>query len=139
MKSHIESDTLVPLGSYITPQAKTYHHTIFGADYSAPCKWYVRGIDNLGVPEELRALKTGEIKEKLTVETLMITGLRDKVCPADHARISMNNTVDGGEKGGRLRVVDVDAGHWIGLERTGETNRILGEFFEGDGRAKSLL
>jgi len=36
----------------------------------------------------------------------------------------------GGEKGGRLRVVDVDAGHWIMLEKADETNRIWRGFWE---------
>jgi len=55
----------------------------------------------------------------------------------------MNGTVEGGEKGGKLSVVDVDAGHWIMLEKVEETNRVLGEFFElgvgGGVRVRSLL
>jgi soluble epoxide hydrolase/lipid-phosphate phosphatase len=102
--------------------------------------WYVRGIDNLGVEEELAALKKHEIRQSLRINTLMVAGLRDKVCPADRARVSMNGTVDGGEKGGNLRVVDVDAGHWIMLEKADETNRVLGEFFENTGaEVRSLL
>jgi len=133
LKSHLLTNTLVPLAPYVTSETKAHHHAAFGDDYSAPCMWYVRGIDNLGVEEEREALKNGAIRQSLRLNTLMVAGLKDKVCPADRARVSMNGTVDGGEKGGKLRVVDVDAGHWIMLEKAEETNQILEEFFEGTG------
>lgn len=66
----------------------------------------------------------------------MVTGLKDKVCPAEHARASMGKFVEEV----RLRVVDVRAGHWVMLEKVEETNRVLGEFFEGGVRGgRSLL
>lgn len=111
LKTMIEADTMIPLASYISEIDKAHHHASFGDDYAAPCKWYVRGLDNLGVDEEKQALKEGKMKAKLEIPTLMIGGLRDAVCPADQARASMRKTVEGGEKGGLLRVVDVDAGH----------------------------
>lgn len=105
------ADLKPPLASYITLTDKAHHHASFGDDYSAPCQWYVRGIANLGVDEEKKALAEGKIGGKLRVPTLMIGGLRDEVCPASWARKSMEGFVVGGTKGGLLKVVDVDAGH----------------------------
>lgn len=107
---------------------------MFGVDYSACLNWYTRGINNLGVDEEKELLKKGEIKEKIGKETLMVTGLKDVVCGAERGRVSMSGSVERG----KLRVVDVDAGHWIMLEKVEETNRVLTEFFEGVG-VRSVL
>ncbi|KAH8602386.1 Alpha/Beta hydrolase protein [Bisporella sp. PMI_857] len=130
-KPSIESDELVPLAPYVSVESKAHHHDVFGNDYTAPCIWYRRGLDNVGIDEEISALKAGTIKQKLTKETLMLTGSKDKVCLSDKAKVGMNAVVEGGEKGGRLRVIDLEAGHWIMLEKAEETNRILKDFFEG--------
>jgi len=135
LKSQLESNTIVPLAPYVSSIDKAHHHASFGDDYEAPCKWYVRGIENLGVDEEKKALNEGSIKPGLDIETLMIAGLKDIVCPADRARIRMESSV----KKGKLTVVDVDAGHWIMLEKVGETNRILTKFIEGSGQVKAAL
>ena len=74
----------------------------------------MRGIANLGVEEEKKALKEGRIKDGLggfKGRVLMVGGLKDVVCPAGHARAVMNKTVQGGEEGGRLVCRDLDAGH----------------------------
>src|SRR4051794_27277953 len=107
MESAIRSPPIsIPVAPYISPSMKAYHHEVFRTDYEAPCKWYVRGIRNLGVEEEKMALGEGEIVGRLCEDergfqgsVLMVTGLRDPVCPAGHARGSMNSTVAGGEEG----------------------------------------
>lgn len=133
LKSQLDdSKEAAPLAKYVSEMDKAHHHASFGDDYSAPCRWYVRGIANLGVEEEKKAIEDGRIGralERFQGDVLMIGGLKDVVCPAAHARSSMNKFVPGGEKGGRLVVRDVDAGHWIMLEKVEETNRILSEFF----------
>jgi hypothetical protein len=66
------------------------------------------------VEEEQTALKGGRIGktlERFEGRVLMVGGLKDVVCPAGHARASMERFVPGGEEGGRLVVRDVDAGH----------------------------
>jgi len=80
-------------------RSKAHHHAAFGDHYSAPCMWYVRGIDNLGVEDEQAALKKGEIRQSLRLHTLMVARLRDKVCPAGRARVSMNGSVGVGRRG----------------------------------------
>ena len=68
----------------------------------------------------------------------MVTGLRDAVSSSKRSRSAMEKSV---EKG-LLKVVDVDAGHWIMLESAQETNQILEDFFENgvDGKeTKALL
>ena len=68
----------------------------------------------------------------------MVTGLRDAVSSSKRSRWAMEKSV---EKG-LLKVVDVDAGHWIMLESAQETNQILEDFFENgvDGQeTKALL
>jgi soluble epoxide hydrolase/lipid-phosphate phosphatase len=102
---------MVPLAPYISASDKVHHHAIFGDDYSPPCKWYVRGLRNLGVEEEKKALREGRISGGLKGDVLMITGLKDAVCLADWARVSISRSVEGGGKGGKLKVVDVDASH----------------------------
>ena len=142
MSSFIQSDKLVPLAPYVSAESKLHHHAVFGNDYSAPCTWYKRGIANLGIDAELAALDEGIIKDKLSVKTLLITGSNDRVCLSDKAKESMNAFVKGGLKGELLKVVDLDAGHWINLERAKETNAALLEFFESDrmsGAGRSVL
>lgn len=107
LQSQLEQDIVVPTAPYISEIDKKHHHASFGDDYEAPCKWYVRGLENLGIEEEKIALREGKIRPGLGIETLMIGGLKDVVCPADRARASMESSV---EKG-KLTVVDVDAGH----------------------------
>jgi len=90
------------------------------------------------VKEEKELLKWGVMKNKLGKETLMVTGLRDAVSSGKRSRLAMEKSV---EKG-LLKVVDVDAGHWIMLESAQETNQILEDFFENgvDGKeTKALL
>lgn len=57
----------------------------------------------------------------------MIAGLKDAVSGAQRARVAMTACV---EKG-KLAVVDIDAGHWIMIEKEEETNRALQDFFKG--------
>jgi soluble epoxide hydrolase/lipid-phosphate phosphatase len=127
LENFITSNSTTPLASFITPEDKVHHHAVFGDDYSACLNWYKRGITNLGVEEEAKLLKKGNIKEKIAQETLMIAGLKDAVSGAQRARVAMTACV---EKG-KLAVVDIDAGHWIMIEKEEETNRALQDFFKG--------
>ena len=136
MSSYIQSDKVVPLAPYVSAESKAHHHSMFGNDYSAPCTWYKRGIANLGLEAEIVALKEGKIREQLRKETLMITGSKDKVCLSDKARMVMNAIVEGGERGKLLKVVDLEAGHWIMLERVEQTNTVLLDFLEAGGNGK---
>ena len=119
-----------PLAPYITEEDKTHHHEMFGDDYSPSLNWYHRGIRNLGAEEEKEQVKRGEIKEKIAKETLFIAGLRDATSSPERGRIVMKTFVEGGEKGGNLKMIDLDSSHWIMLEKAEEVNRILGDFFE---------
>src|SRR6266536_1854147 len=127
LENFITSNSTTSLASYITSKDKVHHHAIFGDDYSACLNWYRRGIANLGVDDEVKLLKDGKIKEKIGQDTLMIAGLKDAVSRAERARVAMSWCV---EKG-KLAVVDIDAGHWIMMEKKDETNRVLQDFFEG--------
>lgn len=134
LKSFLTSKSRTHIASYIDQSSIDYHHAAFGNDYSACLNWYKRGIRNLGVEEEERLLKEGKIREKIGKETLFVGGLKDVVCGAERGKVSMRGSVERG----RLRCVDVDTGHWIMLEQVEETNRLLGEFFEGGG-VRSVL
>jgi pimeloyl-ACP methyl ester carboxylesterase len=85
------------------------------------------------VTEEKELLKLGVIENKSSKETLMVTGLRDAVSEAERARYAINKSVEKGV----LKVVDVDAGHWIMFEKAHKTNQILEDFFET--RSESML
>ncbi len=133
------------LAPYITEQDKAHHHSVFGSDYSAPCAWYVRGINSLGVVEEQDSLKKGMIQEKIEKETLMIVTLKDAVCSPERARMGIKAGVEGGLAGGKLAIVEVNSGHWVMLECPEETNRTLEMFLEtgakgfGDGGLRASL
>lgn len=67
----------------------------------------------------------------------MITGTKDVVCNAQHARVTMGKVV----KKGNLEVRDFEAGHWVMLEKGERFNRVLGKWLENgrvgtEGRAK---
>ncbi|TAQ85884.1 hypothetical protein B7494_g5794 [Chlorociboria aeruginascens] len=131
----LTSDRNCEVASYISPEEKAAHHAAFGGDYSAATNWYHRGINNIGVDEEIAEVKKGKFKQKIGKETLMITGLKDPVCLAQIARSSMKGNVETG----KLKMVDVEASHWIMLERKEQTNEILGDFFERGVHGKSML
>lgn len=66
----------------------------------------------------------------------MITGTKDVVCDAAHARTVMQRVV----KEGMLEVVDFETGHWIMLEDEERFNKVLGEWLDGsDGEEKARL
>jgi pimeloyl-ACP methyl ester carboxylesterase len=132
------ADSTCTLAPWITEEDKVHHHAAFGDDYTSSLYWYHRGINSLGVKEERELLKLGVMKNKLGKETLMVTGLRDAVSSAKRSRLAMEKSVENG----LLKVVGVDAGHWIMLERAKETNQILENFFEngvGGKETKALL
>jgi soluble epoxide hydrolase/lipid-phosphate phosphatase len=130
VKNSLTRDAKLALAPFVTKEDKEHHHEVFGDDYSACLNWYRRGIRNLGVDEEKEQLRKREIKGKIAKETLFIAGLRDATSPAERGKTSMNGNVEGGEGGGKLKMVSVDSGHWIMLEKAEETNSILKEFFE---------
>ncbi|KAG9247038.1 Alpha/Beta hydrolase protein [Calycina marina] len=132
LKSYITTDTLVTLAPYIPASLKAHHHSVFGDDYSAPCKWYKRAMVNLGLEEEREALKEKRIVAVLAKRTLMVTGSLDKVCLSSYVRERMNVMVKGGEEGGLLTVVDLEAGHWIVLDKEREFNNALEDWLRGD-------
>lgn len=134
LRDWLSSKSKTHVASYITDEEKAHHHKVFADGYSACVNWYKRGIMNLGVEEEKALLEKGEIASKIGKETLMLTGLRDVICGAQRARVSMRGSVERG----KLKVVDLDAGHWIMLEKSEETNKVLQEFFEGRG-VRSVL
>ena len=96
----------------------------------APCMWYARVLDSLGVEEEQASIKNGRMKEKIEKETLLVITLNDAVSSPERVRIAMQTGVEGGVEGGKLAMVEVDSGHRVMLERAEETNRILEQFFE---------
>lgn len=81
----------------------------------------------MGVDQERSALEAWEISSKIHIPSLMITGTKDVVCDYKHARKTMERCVIGE---GKLKVVDIDAGHWIMLERGEEFNRVLREWLQ---------
>jgi pimeloyl-ACP methyl ester carboxylesterase len=140
IKRFISADRHVPVGSWVgdVEEEGRWHREMFGSDYSAPLTWYRRGIKSLGREEEIQQLKRGEIKEKIEKETLMITGTEDRVCNAAHGRAVMNTFVENPQQ--NLQVVDIEAGHWVMLEKKDEMNRSLETFLEkgvkGDLKSK---
>lgn len=54
----------------------------------------------------------------------MVTGIKDIVCINGRPANTMEVCVEEG----RLEVKDIDAGHWVMLEKTGEFNKVLREW-----------
>lgn len=100
--------------SWISEEDKATHHAEFGTDYTPALNWYRRGFSSLGSNIEVSALANNSISPKIHVPTLMITGTKDIVCI--HGRPT--NTMEGCVEEGRLEVKDIDAGHWVMLEKT---------------------
>ena len=124
LKSFIISDSRLELPSWISPEDKAHHYAVFKGDYSPCLTWYKRGINNLGIAEEKALLEKGRIKAKLDKPTLLVPGLRDAIYPHVKAKAIMSAAVEEG----KLTIVDVDAGHWIMLEKAVEINNILEDF-----------
>lgn len=131
MQKFIETDSKAELASYITPEHKEHHHASFGTDYTAPLNWYKRSLADLGRQEEEDLLKQGKIESSIKKDTLMISGLKDAVCLPFAAKRVMPEVVEG-----ELVEVDIDAGHWVMLEQSGEFNKVLKGFIE---KSKSAL
>ncbi|KAG4427922.1 hypothetical protein IFR05_016593, partial [Cadophora sp. M221] len=111
------------LGPWISPAAKEHHYAAFGINYDAPLLWYRRAFENTGWQEERQMVERGEIvDDSKGRRALMIGGLKDAVWAI------MKSCAEEG----RLSCVDVDAGHWIMLEKPEETNKILRRFVEGE-------
>ncbi|KUJ13058.1 alpha/beta-hydrolase [Mollisia scopiformis] len=138
LKTLTPSSSSKHLAPWTTPSDKTHHHNSFGNDYSPTLNWYHRGISSLGVDAEISALKEGKISSKIDIPTLMIGGTKDVVCDATHARKVMQSSVER-EK---LKVVDLETGHWINLEEKEKFNEVLREWLEetsGEGGARPKL
>lgn len=129
LKKFISSDQKMESAPFVTPEDKAHHHTSFGDNYSPSLAWYRRGIANLGVAEEKALLEKGEIKAKLEQDTLFVAGLKDPIAVPQKGKATMAMAVEEG----RLKVVDVEAGHWIMLEKPDELNKALEEFIITDG------
>jgi len=129
LEKHITSDTPLTVASYITEEDKEHHRTTFGSDYSSCVNWYKRGIQNLGVEEEIKSLKEGEIQDRIpeNVQALMITGSKDAVCLAGWAEQAMRGVC----REGQLAISHLDAGHWIMMEKSEEVNAVLENFVAG--------
>lgn len=68
----------------------------------------------------------------------MIGGTKDVVCDSGHARQTMERFVEGG----KLKVVNLDTGHWIMLEQRDSFNKVLAEWLEetsSEGQQKARL
>ena len=117
------------LAPFVTPGDKAHHHASFGNNYSPALAWYHRGIANLGMTEEKALLEKGKIKAKLEQNTLFFAGLKDAISPPQKGKAAMAMAVEEG----RLKVVDVEAGHWIMLEKPDELNKAVEEFITTDG------
>ncbi|TVY41031.1 Bifunctional epoxide hydrolase [Lachnellula occidentalis] len=143
LEKFISADRRAKVGEWVgdVQEEARWHHEMIGDDYSAPLRWYHRGMKGLGKEEEEELLKKGEIKEKIGKETLMITGTKDRVCNAEKARIAMEAFVENPKE--NLKVLDLEAGHWVMLEKAEEMNRGLERFLENgvrdEGVAKSKV
>ncbi|KAL3419398.1 hypothetical protein PVAG01_09621 [Phlyctema vagabunda] len=140
LRSFIEADSKIEVASYATPEAKAQHHASFGSDYAAPTCWYKRSMSGLGVEEELKALEAGKIANwqvgsKLDTETLQFVGSRDPVCVAEMHKAAMHQHT----KEGSLKIVEVDAGHWIQLEKADVFNQALADFLVNGVKDRSSL
>jgi soluble epoxide hydrolase / lipid-phosphate phosphatase len=121
------------LPSFITPEDKAHHHATFGDDYSHCLNWYHRGINNLGVAEEQALLNSGKIKSKLAKDTLFVPGLKDGISPAVKGKAVMQMAVEEG----KLKTVEVNAGHWIMLEKADELCYIVDDFIMSDSSSRT--
>ncbi|KAF2033552.1 hypothetical protein EK21DRAFT_109020 [Setomelanomma holmii] len=107
-------------------KGKATHHAEFSADYTSALNWYRRGISSLGPEIEKSALANNSISSEIHVPTSMITGRKDIVCIHGRPATAMEACVTDGI----LEVRDIDAGHWVMLEKPAEFNKVLQEWLE---------
>ncbi|RFU29845.1 hypothetical protein B7463_g6489, partial [Scytalidium lignicola] len=124
LKKFIESGSRAPLASWVTPKDKALHHSLFNGNYKSAMMWYKRAIENLGVEEEQKL----NLRKKLEKPTLMVTGRKDAVALSIVARQVMEQMTE--ER--NLRLITLDSGHWIQLDKAAELNQELESFFSGE-------
>ncbi|KAB8221466.1 Alpha/Beta hydrolase protein [Aspergillus novoparasiticus] len=118
------SDHRAPLAPYITEEEFKTHQRLLVGNHDSALNWYRALVSNINLEDEEEA----HIAPSLSMPVLLI-------CPSK-SRLEMPGLEEGMRAvcAGDLEVRRVSTdGHWIQLEAREEVNRILEEFFEGNG------
>jgi len=122
MEAWLKSDRVGPMASYVTDEEKAMHRSIFKDDYGSAMNWYRSHIWNLNKEDEEKA----KLDPNLPHPMLVVTASRVPIGSPQHAERIRGFAAD-------VVVKELDAGHWIQLEKSGEVNEILKEFVDGIG------
>jgi soluble epoxide hydrolase/lipid-phosphate phosphatase len=100
-------------------QEKITHRKIFQDDYGPALNWYRAAIQNVNAVDE----EDGRLDPQLTVPVLMITASNDPTGGPKFAEHVKNFAAD-------LTEQQINAGHWVQLEKKAETNEAIAKVSE---------
>jgi soluble epoxide hydrolase/lipid-phosphate phosphatase len=103
-------------------QEKITHRKIFQDDYGPALNWYRAAIQNVNAVDE----EDGRLDPQLTVPVLMITASNDPTGGPKFAEHVKNFAAD-------LTEQQINAGHWVQLEKKAETNKAIAKFLNCGG------
>ena len=98
------------------------HRKIMKDEYGAAMNWYRAAMQNINLEEE----QTAKLDPKVAAPVLMIVANNDPLSN-EIAINAMHPYI------ANLKVVRIDSGHWIQIEKKEEVNVILEDFFKSVG------
>jgi soluble epoxide hydrolase / lipid-phosphate phosphatase len=118
LKKFVEGDCRQKVGDWFPLELQKRHLEVFGRrdGYLGPLRYYMMLDQNLSVQDE-----KDYVDFKITQPVLVIIPKE----PEGSARAQVQ-MISGWAQ--RLTVVKVDSGHWVHMERSGETNKVIEEF-----------
>lgn len=116
MKEFITHDRKLPIGPWYIPDLQQHHIKAFSSSggYEGASKWYRMWKNNLSAADEV-----GYEGFKISQRALLIVPKE-----SNQQREMLEAWVP------QLKTVEVEAGHWVHLEREGETNAAILKFLE---------
>ncbi|CAM1510644.1 Fc.00g009790.m01.CDS01 [Cosmosporella sp. VM-42] len=116
MKQFVEEDRKVPIAEWYLEEMQQQHLQSFGKPdgYKGATRWYKMWMENLFAPNE-RGFKDFKIAQP----SLFISGASESIQEQMLAEWVPN-----------LTTVKIEAGHWIHLEQSQETNKAINRFLD---------
>ncbi|UNI22228.1 Microsomal epoxide hydrolase [Purpureocillium takamizusanense] len=120
MEQFVREDRRVPVGEWYAEDLQRLHLAAFGARgrYTGATRWYRMWLENRFAPDE-----DGYGDAKITQPALFVVPREPEAGADQQTQMLAAWALD-------LTVVKVDSGHWVQLERAGETNEAIEQFLK---------
>ncbi|CZR64435.1 related to soluble epoxide hydrolase [Phialocephala subalpina] len=122
LESFAKSGKVTKRGSYISDEEMATHRNIMKDEYGPAMNWYRCAMQNLNLKDEREA----KPDPKIEVPVLMIVAKEDPLSNAMAITAMRENIAN-------LKVVEVECGYWVQVEKEEEVNTALEEFFRSAG------